>query len=280
MPRVFDAHIHVVPWRMMNSRAQAALLPEADRLRLDPVMEDAGRLLDLMDEWGVERAALVNYVSPDILGFTDEVNEHVLSYCRGNEDRLLPVGGIHPLYEKRAKESMERIIAMGIRAVKVHPPHQMVRANGYLDGVEALRTIYRTCETEGIPVIIHTGTSVFPGARNRFGDPIHVDDVAVDFPDLKIVLAHGGRPLWMETAVFLVRRFPNVYMDISSIPPASLLRYFPRLESIAHKVMFGSDWPGLGVSSVRANADGVLALPLSGEAKERVLWRTASDMFP
>ena len=76
---------------------------------------------------------------------------------------------------------------------------------------------------------IHTGTSVFPGARSRLGDPMDVDDVAVDFPKLTILLAHGGRPLWMEAAFFLVRRHPNVYLELSGIPPSKLLEYFPRL---------------------------------------------------
>ena len=56
---------------------------------------------------------------------------------------------------------------------------------------------------------------------------MYVDDIAVDFPKLKILLAHGGRPLWMNTAFFLVRRHRNVYLDISGIPPKTLLKYFP-----------------------------------------------------
>ena len=75
--------------------------------------------------------------------------------------------------------------------------------------------------------MFHTGTSIFPGARNTYGDPIYVDDVAVDFPKMKILLAHGGRPLWMHTAFFLLRRHANVFLDISGIPPKSLLNYFP-----------------------------------------------------
>ena len=55
---------------------------------------------------------------------------------------------------------------------------------------------------------------------------MYLDDVAVDFPKMKILLAHGGRPLWMDTAFFLVRRHPNVYLDISGIPPKSLLAIF------------------------------------------------------
>ena len=82
-------------------------------------------------------------------------------------------------------------------------------------------------ETAGVPVTIHTGTSVFPGARSRFGDPMDVDDVAIDFPRLTILLAHGGRPLWMEAAFFLVRRHPNVHLEVSGIPPSKLLEYFP-----------------------------------------------------
>ena len=60
---------------------------------------------------------------------------------------------------------------------------------------------------------------------------------------LKILLAHGGRPLWMDTAFFLVRRHPNVHLDISGIPPKTMLKYFPRLEEIAPRTLFGTDWP-------------------------------------
>jgi len=80
---------------------------------------------------------------------------------------------------------------------------------------------------------------VFPGARNKYGDPIYVDDVAVDFPKLKILLAHGGRPLWMDTAFFLIRAACKCYLDISGIPPKKLLEYFPRLEEIAAKTRLG-----------------------------------------
>jgi hypothetical protein len=140
--------------------------------------------------------------------------------------------------------------------------------------------LYRAAEANGIPVMFHTGTSVFPGARNKYGDPMHVDDVAVDFPRLKILLAHGGRPLWMDTAFFLVRRHRNVYFDISGIPPRSLLQYFPRLPEIAHQTLFGTDWPGPGVPDIKQNLDEFRALPLSEEVKETILSRTALAIWP
>jgi len=109
---------------------------------------------------------------------------------------------------------------------------------------------------------------------------MYVDDVAVDFPRLKILLAHGGRPLWMETAFFLIRRHANVYLDISGIPPTSLLEYFPRLSEIAHKTLFGTDWPGPGVPDVKKNLDEFRALPLSEEMKSQILSKTALSIWP
>src|SRR2546422_7881460 len=76
----------------------------------------------------------------------------------------------------------------------------------FRSGLEPLGRIYRRCEDRGLPVMIHTGTSIFPGARSKFGNPMELDDVAIDFPDLRIVMAHGGRPLYMEEAFFVLRR--------------------------------------------------------------------------
>jgi hypothetical protein len=109
---------------------------------------------------------------------------------------------------------------------------------------------------------------------------MYVDDVAVDFPRLKILLAHGGRPLWMDTAFFLIRRHRNVYLDISGIPPKTLLKYFPRLEEIANKTLFGTDWPGPGVPEIANNLEQFRALPLSEETKQQILSKTALGIWP
>jgi predicted TIM-barrel fold metal-dependent hydrolase len=84
----------------------------------------------------------------------------------------------------------------------------------------------------------------------------------------------------MDTAFFLVRRHPNVYLDISSIPPRQLLKYFPRLPEIAHKTMFGSDWPGPGPREIKEALDAFRALPLPEETKSQILERTALALWP
>jgi predicted TIM-barrel fold metal-dependent hydrolase len=139
--------------------------------------------------------------------------------------------------------------------------------------------LYERAQDLGLPVMIHTGTSVFPRARNKYAQPIYADDLIVDFPKLRIILAHGGRPLWTNEAFFLTRRSKNVFLEISNIPPQNLLDYFPRLEQIADQTMFGSDWPGPVVKDIGANIERFKELPISDDAKRKILRDTALKVF-
>ncbi|HEV8610361.1 MAG TPA: amidohydrolase family protein [Thermoanaerobaculia bacterium] len=279
--RVFDCHVHVQPWeQFLPSSRETMTRARKDGDRLERVMRDPEELLRLMDEQAIDRAALINYVAPEVIGFDESVNEWVSRYVAGREDRLVAVGSIHPRRTKDARGDTARLFEkLGIRMLKVHPPHQLFPANDYLAGNEALAAIYRTAEEHGRPVMIHTGTSVFPKARNRFADPMAADDVAVDFPRLPIVLAHAGRPLYMTTAVFLARRHPNVHLDLSGIPPRKLLEYLPRLEEISDRCLWGTDFPSPGIASMRRNVDDFLALPLSEDAKRRILFDNAAALL-
>jgi predicted TIM-barrel fold metal-dependent hydrolase len=83
----------------------------------------------------------------------------------------------------------------------------------------------------------------------------------------------------MPTAVFLARRHPNVHLDLSGIPPKKLLEYLPRLEEIADKCLWGTDWPSPGILSMRKNADEFLALPISEDAKRKILWDNGAKLI-
>ena len=278
--RVFDCHIHVQPWEQLKPEALAMMASgRRDLSRIQRALADPAALLSLMDEEGVERAALINYPAPDVMGFTDSANDWVAAFVSGHEDRLVAVGSVHPRLTRDAAGETARLFEIGIRMLKLHPPHQLVAANAYRHGNEALEKIYRTAQAAGRPVMIHTGTSIFPGARNVYADPMAADDVAVDFPNLPMILAHAGRPLFMQTAVFLARRHPNVYLDLSGIPPRKLLEYLPRLEEIAGKCLWGTDYPSPGVASMRANVEDFATLPLSEAARQRILWSNAAAII-
>jgi predicted TIM-barrel fold metal-dependent hydrolase len=277
---VIDAHIHIQPFGMMKPDVRRTFWQKkGNPSELESYADDAAKLLRRMDEDGIERVGLINYVSPDLMGFTTEVNDWMLRFASADPVRLIAFGSVHPRFTRDVAGEVDRIVAAGVKALKVHPPHQLFRANAYQDSLPSLAQVYARAEAAGVPVTIHTGTSVFPGARSRFGDPMDVDDVAIDFPKLTILLAHGGRPLWMDAAFFLVRRHPNVHLELSGIPPAKLLDYFPRLAEIADKCVWGTDWPSPGVTSMRANVDQFLELPLSDESKRRILYDNAAGIL-
>jgi predicted TIM-barrel fold metal-dependent hydrolase len=264
-------------------KPEALELMKRKRANYDEIAEfcrSPKAFLKYLDKAGIDRAMLINYVAPEVIGFTSGVNQFVADYVKENPRRLLSCGSLHPRHTSNVMADVEQLLRLGIQMIKIHPPHQLLFPNAYLTGVKELEIIYRAAEANGIPVMFHTGTSIFPGARNKYGDPIYIDDVAVDFPKLKILLAHGGRPLWMQTAFFLLRRHPNVFLDISGIPPKTLLKYFPRLQEIAHKTLFGTDWPGPGVPDIKQNLDEFRSLPLPPEIQHQILSQTALGIWP
>ncbi len=278
---VIDIHIHIQPLHMFRAEALELMRRgRPDFATLETFSQQPAEFLKFLDRIGVERAGLINYVSPDVMGFTPEVNDWIAAYCQADPRRLLAFGSVHPMYVTDAAAEVDRLAGIGIRALKIHPSHQGFAPNAYRNGLGPLAAVYERAQAHRMPVMLHTGTSIFPGARNLHAQPILADDVGVDFPDLVVILAHGGRPLWMEEAFFLVRRHKNMYMDISGIPPKKLLDYFPRLEEIADKVLFGTDWPGPGVPDVRGNIDQFLALPISPPAQRKILYENAARLFP
>jgi predicted TIM-barrel fold metal-dependent hydrolase len=277
--RVFDVHIHIQPWEMLKPEV-LSMLSDPSHANAKDILSSADNVVRFLDREGVERVCCINYVSPDVMGFTRETNDWIASFTRDHRDRLLPVGSVNPLHEINVRDEICRVLDLGIRMIKIHPPHQLFSPNAYHGELWQLAEIYRECESRGVPVMFHTGTSVFPRARNVFADPMPIDDVANDFPRLPIILAHAGRPLYGETAFFLARRHANVRLDLSGIPPKALPRYVPRVADLADKVLWGTDWPSPGVTSPRKNVDDFLSLGLGEEVERKILWDNAARLFP
>jgi predicted TIM-barrel fold metal-dependent hydrolase len=121
------------------------------------------------------------------------------------------------------------------------------------------------------------GSSVFAGSRLKYADPLYLDDVAVDFPELVLIQSHSGRPFWYETASALARLHANVFMEVAGLPPQKLLTYFPELERLADKVIYGSDWPG--VPTIRENIQAIRELPIAEDAKRKILGENAVGLL-
>lgn len=281
-PGITDVHVHIQPWRQMKPAVMESMRKgKEDHWEfLMSMMDDPKVVLEVMDTSGIWRIGMVNYPSPDLMGFTLETNEFAAKYAQAAPERLMPYGGVHPRFQGDVVGHVDDMLEMGLRCLKIHPSHQLYPANAYTQGLETLGAIYRRCEHRGLPVMIHTGTSIFPGARNKYGRPMELDDVAIDFPDLQIIMAHGGRPLWMEEAFFLLRRHRNICLDVSGIPPLKLLEYFPRLEEIADRVLWGTDWPSPGVKDLAVNLNQFRTLKLSDETKRKITVDNPLRVFP
>lgn len=280
--RVTDVHVHIQPWRQLRATVLDTMRrgKEEHFELLLALMDDPKLLLRTMDEDGIARIGMVNYPSPNVMGFTDETNEFSARYAEADPARLLPYGGVDPMTNPDPVRAVEHLLELGIRVLKLHPPHQGFAANDYTRGLDALAKIYMMCEARGLPVLVHTGTSVFPGARSKYGNPMELDDVAIDFPDLRLIMAHGGRPLYMAEAFFILRRHRHVWLDLSGIPPKSLLEYFPRLAELETQLLWGTDWPSPGVARMAGNLEQFLALPLPERVKRAAVETNPERLLP
>ena len=223
-----------------------------------------------LNENGVDYAVALAELSPITTGsFT---NEGVIDLCQ-KSDRLIPFCNINPFLLADLAAALERYVTeMGFRGLKLYPTYQHFYAND-----NRLYPLYSKAQELGIPVMVHTGSSIFRGARLKYGDPLYMDDVAVDFPDLTLLMVHSGRGFWYDRAFFLAKLHANVYMEVSGLPPHRLLDYFPELERVADKVVFGSDWPGM--PHVGRNIEAIRELPLSEETKDKILGGNASRIL-
>ena len=174
-------------------------------------------------------------------------NEEIAEIARANADVLIPFASIDPHKGRKGVDEAKRLIAEhGVRGFKFHPNIQAFFPNDRL-----AYPFYEVIEEAGLPVLFHTGHSGIGsgmpgggGIRLKYSNPMHVDDVAVDFPGLTIVLAHPSFP-WQDEAISVALHKQQVYIDLSGWSP----KYFPpQLVRYANtqlrdRVLFGSDFP-------------------------------------
>ncbi len=268
---IVDFHIHIGKkehWHPWVNEHFKNLNPELYD-NFDDIMNPEG-LEKYLKKQGVDFAVILAENSPITTGVVS--NEFVHDFCEG-KGMFITFASIDPITEDEPSTELGRLVEEeGFKGLKLYPTYQQYNPND-----EIVYPLYEEAQSLGIPVMVHTGSSIFKGSKVKFGNPLLLDDVAVDFPDLKIIMAHSGRGLWYKEAFFLAKLHENVFMEVSGLPPKNLLRYFPDLEENADKVLFGSDWPGL--RSIKDNIEDVKALPLENSTKEKILGLNAAKLL-
>jgi hypothetical protein len=174
-------------------------------------------------------------------------NEEIAEVAAANADVLIPFASVDPGKGARAVADARRLIAEhGVRGFKFHPNVQAFFPND-----PAVYPLYEVIAEAGLPALFHTGHSGIGsglagggGIRLKYSNPMHVDDVAVDFPGMQIVLAHPSFP-WQDEAISVALHKEQVWIDLSGWSPKyfpeTLVRYANTL--LKDRVLFGSDYP-------------------------------------
>lgn len=269
--KVIDFHIHVGkienwhPWVIdYLSKTNPQLFQNFDEFTTPHNMED------YLTKEGVEYAVILAEDSPLTTGVV--TNEFVYDFCKGR-NKLIPFASINPSTTSNPEKVLDKCVNdMGFKGLKLYPPYQHFFPND-----KRVYPLFERAVEFNIPIMFHTGSSIYKNSKLKYADPMHLDEVAADFPDLKIVMAHSGRGFWYDQAFFLSRIHKNLYMEISGLPPKKLLEYFPEFEKNADKIIFGSDWPG--VKSIKGNIDALCFLGLKETSIKKILYDNAKKIL-
>jgi len=272
-----DAHVHLARMptlKMSWERCVMARRSDGDPASLydeegSPVPE---RFAAFLEREGVDCAILLAEYSPRVTGI--QSIEDMVAVAGYDPARIRVAANVNPHLHYPVRAEVERQLDLGAVALKIHPVH-----GGFPANARELYPAYALCEERGVPVIVHCGTSNFDGSVNRFADPIYAEDVAKDFPELTIVLAHGGRGWWYDAAAFLALMRQRVWIEISGLPPRKLPEYYAGhdLDRLGRKFIFGTDWPG--VPGIRSNAEAVADLGFSDDVLTRILAGNAQAVY-
>ena len=213
-------------------------------------------------------------------GFRRYNNEEVAMIAAENSDIMIPFASIDPAKGKMgAREARRLVREFGVKGFKFHPTMQAFYPNDRM-----AYPLYEAIAEEGAITLFHTGqTGVGAGMRGgmnmrlKYSNPIYLDDVAADFPDMPIILAHPSFP-WQEEALSVATHKPNVYIDMSGWSP----KYFPQIlvqyanSILKHKMLFGSDWPA--ITPDRWMAD-FAAISIKDEVRPLILKENARKLL-
>jgi hypothetical protein len=207
-------------------------------------------------------------------------NEEVAEVAHEHADALIPFASIDPHKGKMGVREARRLIEeYGVRGFKFHPSSQ-----GFYPNDRMAYRLYEVIEAAGLPALFHTGqTGVGAGApggmgiRLKYSNPIHLDDVAADFPNLTIIMAHPSFP-WQDEALAVATHKPKCFIDLSGWSP----KYFPPIliqyanSILKERVLFGSDYPVITPDRWIADFQN---LPIKPEVRPLIMKRNAARLL-
>ncbi|MGH9082450.1 MAG: amidohydrolase family protein [Acidimicrobiales bacterium] len=277
--RAIDAHVH------LSDETWAATMGD-ERARSIARAFGRTQVVVPVDEMAAEyrersmMAVIVNSTDATVTGRASVPNEHIAEVVAAHPDVFLGLGVVDPWQGKLAEEEICRIAELGLVGVgELNPARQHFAPND-----ERFAPLWRCADELGLVVLFHGGyaaagsnTPGGGGVKLRFARPTLLDDVAADFPTLRLICAHPSWP-WEAEALAVAMHKRNVYLDLSGVAPKYLsaeVRQYVR-RRIPEKVLFGTDWPSL---SVDRWLEEFSALELDDDVRHKVLLQNAMRLF-
>ena len=249
----FLAHAYWDHWVLLASDLSGRS-EEKIRAKLPQCWDETGEgLIRDMDSAGIDYSVIsvIDYGLTNAVGEADcsilKINRLYSDIARKYPDRIIAFAGVDPRRDNALEVLKAGINDFGMKGIKLLPP-----TGFYPNDRPLCYPIYEFANDNDLPVLVHTGPEATP-LYSKFGYPVFMDEVAADFPELNIILAHAGFCWWPE-AVSIANNKSNIYLDIAGWQPRARLHpleefYKPLRTMInnvgSHRILFGSDWPAL-----------------------------------
>jgi predicted TIM-barrel fold metal-dependent hydrolase len=237
---IVDVHTHI--WKCPG-HVSDEFCREANMLRSDPVDLN----VDPDDHYAamakVDRAIVFGFQAPHV--GLDVPNDFIADYVKRDPEKLIGFLSVDPMRGDPVAEIDRCVQDLGLRGVKLGPIYQ-----GFPPDHPRAHLVYKRSEELGLPILIHQATTFPRKAPLKYGQPMLLEDIALAYPDLVIVLAHCGHP-WAAETMVLIRKQPNLYTDVSGLFYRPWQLYNTLLLAmdygVTHKLLFGTDYPVAGV---------------------------------
>lgn len=276
---LIDVHVHPPTKEFLIDAGGAYVQAAARKFGHSIELKTFDQMLDEYDEAGVERLVLFAWDAETTNQRPRVANEFVSKVADKYPERIVGFASIDP-HKRSAVEELEHAIRnLKLNGLKLHPQVQAFEPND-----QKYYSIYSKCVELNIPITFHTGSTYWGaglagggGVKLRYSDPMLLDDVAADFPELKIIMAHPGWP-WQDEQLAIAMHKENVYVDLSGWSP----KYFQPLlvtymtKMIPQKFLFGTDYPMLTPQRWLQDFD---QLNASDEVRKMVLGENARKLL-
>jgi len=203
-------------------------------------------------------------------------NDYIASYAASYPEKVIGFGAIDPAVDP-IEETLDAIVSLKLRGVKLGPIYQNIHPTD-----PRMMKVYEFCQAHGLPIMIHQGTTFVRTGPLKYALPIQLEDVVIEFPQLRMIIAHLGHP-WIAETLVLIRKHPHLYSDISALHYRPWQFYnaliMAKEYGVLDKILFGSDYPFTtpeaqidGLRNINHFAEGTNLPRLTSEEIEKLIY--------